>query len=117
MGEPVTIEKISSSRLRMNVSNEKEKLLVFSIPYEEDWKIVEDGKKRTGEKVYDTFLAVELEPGNHQIELQYIPRGIKAGSGCTILCAVVLAAMFVCEKTRKKEKKDEECSTDRCSCG
>ncbi len=117
MGEPVTIEKISSSRLRMNVSNEKEKLLVFSIPYEEDWKIVEDGKKRTGEKVYDTFLAVELEPGNHQIELQYIPRGIKAGSGCTILCAVVLTAMFVCEKTRKKEKKDEECSTDRCSCG
>ena len=108
MKEQAEVERESSSHLTVTTENAEKKLLVFSIPYEDDWQIVVDGKKSSGEIVYDTFLAIALEPGAHSIELRYIPKGTVAGIAVTLGCIGVLVVMLCMEKRTKRGEKYEK---------
>lgn len=109
MKEEVQVERKSSSHLEAATRNFANKLLVFSIPFEEDWQVFVDGKRQSAEMVYGTLLAIPLEPGEHRIELYYLPKGMTAGAVISLLCAGITGALFLTERTgRKKEKKREE---------
>lgn len=109
MKEPVAVEQKSSSYLTVTEKNAEERLLVFSIPYEEDWQIMVDGEKRSGEKVYDTLLAIQLEPGEHNITLRYVPRGMTAGIVISIGCGGILICMLCYERRLKgRENHDKQ---------
>ena len=107
MKEPVAVERKSSSYLTVTEKNAEERLLVFSIPYEEDWQIAVDGEKRSGEKVYDTLLAIQLEPGEHNITLRYVPKGMTAGIVISLVCGGILICTLCYEK-RSKEGENHD---------
>ena len=44
------------------------------------WSIYVDGKKQVIKTLYNTFIGVDLEEGEHEIELKYFPPGLKFGS-------------------------------------
>lgn len=100
---PVLVTRKSSSHLVAETENMQEKVLVFSIPYETNWKVTVDGERVRPEKIYDTFLAIDLKAGSHTIDLHYIPKGFFAGTGISIICVGILAGMIVNEK-RKQSK-------------
>lgn len=107
--EPVYVERKSSSRLLAETENKEKKLLVFSIPYEEDWRITVDGKRTGAVKAYDTLLAIPLEAGTHRISLRYVPKGMEAGAVISAVCAVITAGLFICgRKERKREERHEK---------
>ena len=101
------VDKKSSSHLvaKVNVRDSAE-YLVFSIPYEDDWKVKLDGKSVKPVKVLDALMAVRISPGEHEIDLRYIPRGIIIGMPITLLS--LITTFCVVFWSFKKKAQDEK---------
>lgn len=101
-----SIIKNSSSHLTgtLNVAEETERI-VFSIPYEKDWIVKIDGKKVETEKVLDSLLSITISPGEHSIELIYLPKGFIIGLVISIITGIIILAHIIYEKTSSKEKR------------
>jgi len=89
----------------VNVSEDKT-LLFTTIPYDEGWTVSVDGKEvETIAVVESAFLAIQLEPGYHEIEFEYHVPGLKEGmilSGISL--GIVL--MFILTGFMSKKKKN-----------
>lgn len=98
------INKLTSSHLKAEVNMAQgEDLLVFSIPYEKDWTVTVDGKKVTPIKVMDALLAVKITSGEHEIDLNYFPIGLKIGLPISIISVLILIG--ICYVGKRKSKK------------
>ena len=85
------------------VATTEKSILFTSIPYEKGFTIKVDGKKVDITKIFDTFIGIELEPGEHHITIDYVSYGFIPGaiiSGSTLL---LLIAYYIIK--RKKEIK------------
>ena len=65
-----------------------------SIPYDKGWTVTVDGKPAETRKVFDAFLALELEPGEHEIGFSYWPPGLNYGLILTAASAGILVILF-----------------------
>lgn len=54
-------------------------ILFTSIGYEKGFKITVDNKEVKPTILFDTFIGVELEPGEHFVTIDYEPYGLKTG--------------------------------------
>jgi len=103
----INIEKIKSSHLIANADiTEETDLLVFSIPYEEDWKVFVDGERVTTEKVLDALLAVNIENGHHIVELKYFPKGLAIGLIVSIVGIIATFCVYFFQKTQDKRREN-----------
>ncbi|MGN9171728.1 YfhO family protein [Lachnospiraceae bacterium HCP1S3_A8] len=64
---------------------EEPERMIITIPYDEGWKVLVDGKQQKPEKALGALLGLDLEEGIHRIEIRYIPQGFWCGFGITIL--------------------------------
>lgn len=71
------------------VSLEKEKYMVFSIPYSEGWKAYVDGKETKLQKANVMYMGLALEPGEHEITLRYCSPGFWPGLTLTLVSVIV----------------------------
>lgn len=87
----VSIRKISNSHLQMTAAGDgdHQSMLLLTIPYEENWHIKIDGQKASAVKVFDTLTAIPLEPGEHLIEMCYVPRGFLLGLCISIISLII----------------------------
>lgn len=89
------------------VSSDERCVLYTSIPYDEGWAVKVDGERVPIMRAAGALLAVELSPGEHFIELDYLPSCFVYGSVISI-CGV---ALFICEcgvscaLTRRRRKR------------
>ena len=102
MSTTCNMSKITSSHLtaKVNVADSAE-YVVFTIPYEEDWMVRLDGKKIKPVKIMNALMAVKLSPGEHEIDLKYIPKGLIFGAPVSII-ALIATFCVVFGKNRKK---------------
>lgn len=93
--EPFNAEIVSSSHIKgaIKIDNDN-RLLLFSIPYEEGWKIKIDGIKAKKIKINNALTAVYINKGNHYIDMQYIPDGFIFGSVISVATFVIFLAYF-----------------------
>lgn len=86
--------------------------LFTSIPYDKGWTIRIDGMEQEGKKIFDTFLAVDLEEGTHTITFDYEPEGLRMGAYITGGCIGFLILMAgIYQLIRRREEDfllDEE---------
>lgn len=54
-------------------------ILFISIPYNDSFTIKVDGKKVDYNKIFDSFIGVNVEEGEHEITIDYIPKGFIVG--------------------------------------
>jgi uncharacterized membrane protein YfhO len=93
---PYQINSFTDSRLAGEITNAGDKqYALFTIPYDEGWKIFVDGESVTTTQVFDTLLAVEVPVGTHSISLKFTPRGIYPGIAITVFSCLILFAWFV----------------------
>ncbi len=62
--------------------------LILSVPYEKGWTVKVNGEEQEPALVGGCLMALDLEPGSYQIDLTYVPYGLKQGivlSGVSIL--------------------------------
>lgn len=86
--ENVAIEK---NRVGGEISLAEKKLLFLSIPYSGGWRAEVDGKEAKILRADTAYMALELEPGRHGIELEYTTPFIRLGGGLTALGCLVFA--------------------------
>lgn len=82
-------------------------IMFTSIPYEDGWTIKVDGKKVEPICVLDTFIGLELSPGEHEIKMNYVSPGFKFGIFTLILgvgIVIILAQQDGIIKNKKLGK-------------
>lgn len=118
---------------------EGQSILFTTIPYDKGWKIKVDGKPvepiliehtevqdikdkdgkvigqkeiKTMDPVFNALIAIEITPGKHTIEFEYMPIEFTAGLAVTVLSLVIFATLIVNEIKRGsyKNKPKELCS-------
>ncbi|WP_057740540.1 YfhO family protein [Limosilactobacillus secaliphilus] len=80
----------------INVKHNQQ-LLMTTIPYNSGWHVKIDGQAVTGQKVLNTFLAVPITPGKHQVSFTFWPPLLTLG---LTVSALTLAALIVADKKK-----------------
>ena len=86
------IKTFKASSIQGTIDMPEDKALFLSIPYDIGWHIYEDGVEIPKVKIINSFLGAELSPGEHDIELRFIPQGLYSG---IIISAVALLGFIV----------------------
>ena len=102
---PYALESFTSSRLNgvIDVPEDRTRLLL-TIPADEGWTILVDGKKTAPDAAFGALLSVSLTPGQHRIALRYVPPGFAAGTAVTAGTILLLAALFLGRWSRRRRK-------------
>ena len=104
LGE-VSIEKFTSDSIKLSSNNDKDTLIYTSIPYEDGWKVLVDGKEVNKDKVMNALLAIKVEKGNHTIDIKYEEPYYNVGVyiTCTILVLLSINSIKVIVKEEYEE--------------
>lgn len=90
-----------NGRVRLTASPRGGETLAATIPAENGWTAYVDGKKTEMGTWLGTFLALELPPGTHEVELRYTAPGLVPGIA---LGAVSLAGLaFTLVRRRRRQ--------------
>lgn len=93
----LNISEFSSDHIKgkLNV-NSNAPVLMTTIPYDTDWHIYVDGNEaETSALLEEAFLGLDhLEPGDHEIELKYIPSGFKEGLIVSIAALLLIISRY-----------------------
>lgn len=77
----------------------KEKMTIYtSIPYDEGWNVLVDGKKVHTYKIANSLLAFDLESGKHTITIKYFPKHMILGASISI--SSLLAIIYLHKKKK-----------------
>ena len=70
--------------------------VICSIPYEDGWTVRINGEEAEGVLFGGCLMAFDLEPGEYEFEMEYVPAGARAGiavSGVSILLFALLMGL------------------------
>lgn len=101
---PLELSSWTDTGLAGSINTPEGGTMFTSIPYDKGWKIWVDGTAVSGRPVFDAFLGVDLEPGEHKIRLSYEPQGLKTGAVITGVSAAAVATLAVCGWMKNKKK-------------
>lgn len=106
------IEHFSNTAIRGKIDfKQTTGQLLFTIPYDENWQVKVDGNiVQTHSVLNNTLLSIDLTKGEHQIELNYLPKSIKYGTilsiiGLGIVCIIQLSVYFYKKNGDLNEEK------------
>lgn len=86
----------------ITITGTENKLAMVSIPYNEGWTVLVDGKKTDTESADLCMTGFWLTPGKHQVEFIFTPQGLHAG--ILISAAALACFLFLMAADRKKNQ-------------
>lgn len=92
--------KLVTNGLEGKISVSEPKVLLIALPYSKGFKAYVDGKETELKEADTMYMALELEPGEHEIRLTYCTPYLPAGFCLT--CIGILCYSVVVLKNRKK---------------
>lgn len=101
---PLELSSWTDTGLAGSINTPEGGTMFTSIPYDKGWNVWVDGAAVSGRPVFEAFLGVDLEPGEHKIRLSYEPQGLKTGAVITGVSAAAVAALAVCGWMKDKKK-------------
>ncbi|SDM69933.1 YfhO family protein [Bacillus sp. OK048] len=90
VSEKVEIQEFSNTKISGTVDVDKKKLLFFSIPFDQGWKMKIDGKKVDTMRVNMGFTGTFIPKGQHTVELEFHQPYLKIGLFISVICWSVL---------------------------
>ncbi len=91
-----TLERTEGDRLELSVNAAEDSVLFTTIPMEEGWTVLIDGRKAPIISTMDgALIAVEVPEGEHEIVLDFFPAGMKTGLIMTAAGVLLLAIMLL----------------------
>lgn len=70
----ISLKEYSGEKLTVEVATPVSAHLSFIDNIDPNWRVYVDGKKAPIERLFNTFKAVNLSEGSHQVEFRYVPR-------------------------------------------
>lgn len=93
MQETFNITSLEQNSIVGDITVSGDKMLFFSIPYDEGWTVKIDGKKVKKECINYGFIGVPVHDGYHTIELNYFMPGMKLGMAGSIMACIILVVL------------------------
>lgn len=116
IGDEKTIDAISSyltaskvefnninyqgNHLYSNYYSTNDGFALISIPYDEGWKILVDGQEIDYYNVNGGFIGFKTIQGNHNLDMYFIPRGLKPGMVLSFAGVIMFIVLTVTEKKK-----------------
>lgn len=104
------VSEFSDGYVKGTVNVPESQMLFTSIPYEAGWNVYVDGKKNDITVIGEAFIGIEMEPGEHEIEFKYVPKGFWLGLVASIVSWMLLLVGI--SLSNKKNNKKQEAKTD-----
>ncbi|MCQ2424145.1 MAG: YfhO family protein [Clostridia bacterium] len=86
----------------INVEEGREAILT-TLPYDSGWKVYADGEKIETTKALSAFVSFDLTPGEHELELRYVPDCLVIGGACSIAGTLGFAALCTVDFFRRRK--------------
>lgn len=100
-----TLARTSGDTLELTVNAPEDGVLFTTIPAEEGWTALVDGKEVKWTTIMDgALIAVPVSAGEHTIVLDFFPAGMKLGLLLTGIGAVMFALIIVVLRLEKKKQ-------------
>ena len=101
--ETMDVTEWSDTHITGTVTAGRDGMLVTSVPYENGWKLKVDGRTtEIQELAGGALISLPLSAGDHVIELEFRPPGLIAGTAITAASILLLAAIEVFIRRKKK---------------
>ena len=96
------LEKISASHYTGSfTTGAGDELLVFTIPYDDNWTVLLDGEPAEPMMIQDCLMAITVTEGEHTVELRYVPAGVISGAVITATALVLLLCAVFLQRRRQ----------------
>jgi uncharacterized membrane protein YfhO len=100
--EAFQISSFRQNNIKGTLTLQCNKLLLFTIPFDKDWKLFDNGKEIVLEQVNIGFSGVLLPAGTHNLELRFAPAAILIGVIISIVSLLLIAGLIMISVRRKK---------------
>ena len=97
--------EIKANTIKGNILLDQRKILVLSMAYSTGWRAYVDGREQPVLQTNGMFCGLELEPGEHQIELRYQTPYLLPGLGISGICILICVGISL--NMRKKNRNRE----------
>ena len=102
--------KVETNQVSGSISLEEDKILVLSIPYQKGWTAYVDGEEVKLQRANYAYMALPLEAGEHEIELEFAIPGIRTAltlmGGSSAFFVLLLVLDFVRKRKGKHGEKE-----------
>ena len=103
------IEEHSDTYLKGTINITEDEMMLFtSIPYDEGWKVICDGKELPIFKSADSLLAAEIPEGEHTLEFKYLPDCFVKGAAISVIGIMLFVAIIILDFILKLLKKRKQ---------
>lgn len=92
----------SETHFEGTVNSDDNGILMLSIPYDKGWSVYVDGKKTETFAIHNALTGVYVSAGSHTVELKYVPVNLIKGCIITLLCIIILIAVYIVKKNIRK---------------
>ncbi len=100
--------KSNGHNITATIDVKESSTLYISLPYYEGWTAYVDGKK-TNISRFMGSMGINVEPGQHDIKLTYIPKGVKPAIYITIFTLLfIILYTTLCRKREIAKKENQE---------
>lgn len=103
----IDFDKTKGDYLKGTINVVKDSYFVFTIPYDNGFNILVDGKKIEYEKVNDMFIGFPITEGNHTIEYHFRAPLRSIGMIITMISGIILVGLTIYEKKQIKYNENE----------
>lgn len=93
---------ISNNALSGDIRVRGDRVLQIAVPYSSGWMVLVDGEVQEAFRCGGMYTGVELKAGQHHIEMHYVTPGLKSGAILSALALVVILALVIWDRKRKK---------------
>ncbi len=90
--------KLGTNTVSGEISLDKPKLLVLSIPYSKGWRAFIDGVPAKLCQANTMYMALDLDTGNHTVKLTYSTPLLWEGGWISVFCILLFAVLCFLEK-------------------
>lgn len=80
-------------------------VVVWSIPYEDNWIVCIDGERVDLEKAYDFWLAAKISRGKHHIRIKYTQPNLLMGLLFSVLSTIAYIVLLVVKRNKIGDTK------------
>jgi uncharacterized membrane protein YfhO len=98
------ISKFSENNIIGDVTTADSKILFFSIPFDEGWKVKINGKDANLYRLNCGLTGLLTEKGNNKIELTFTPRYKNIGTIVSIISLIIFLGLLTISYFRNKSK-------------
>ncbi len=88
------------NHLYSNYYSTNDGFALISIPYDEGWKILVDGQEVDYYNVNGGFIGFKTIKGNHDLDMYFIPKGLKPGMVLSFAGVIMFIVLTVMEKKK-----------------